>query len=383
MSNYIKSFLEEGGSFNKKKVTLSVLLLALIVVVMLFFFINKNNEKGSSKKPADFRSSLEKSVGGVDPKPLQNFFVEKVKNKQNDQEAKSAIYWIIHRYFDNGGDIYEIYDFIQANPEVSFLNEAEKIYPESFSKIKTSKVKNWSSESLLALVAYYEVIDKHGYADISMWGLAANKYSEFAYGAKEKFLLEGNKRSTKGGMSTLQFKSMTTEKARYFSSKVEDFITKNTQKTKSLDDLRSLPIIPDDLLVGLNQYGSALENLKGIGFYSSKNITPKELYDFNYSLASTLVPRLYFFTNYLYATSLVYGGDATKTSVKLPLSRAVDYAEKTDPSKWSKSVTRVINSKTSNERSMYEYSVVKKLAALDPKFKAWLKKYGWTEADFK
>ena len=142
--------------------------------------VSVNVEQASN----DFRTSPEQSVGGVDPKPLQNLFAEKVKKGVNDSDTKSAVYWITHRYFDNGGDIYEIYDFVESHPEVVFLKEAEKVYPTIFADIKERKVGNYTRDSLLALMAYYEVIDRYGYADIAVWGMAANKFAELAQGAQ-------------------------------------------------------------------------------------------------------------------------------------------------------------------------------------------------------
>ena len=51
----------------------------------------------------------------------------------------------------------------------------------------------------------------------------------------------------------------------FFVRRVHDFLILNTYTTNSLDELNKLDIIPDDLLVGLNQYAAAVENLKSVG----------------------------------------------------------------------------------------------------------------------
>ncbi len=366
-------------------------IIGLVVLATVIFFIQRNQVSDVEVVPpvdlpveAGFRSSLQASVSGDNPVPLQDFFAEKVVAGESDDEAKSAIYWIAHRYFDNGGNIYEIYDFIQERPEIAFLNEAESIYPFIFADIKERKVANFSTDSLLALLAYYEVIDTYGYADIGIWGMTANRYAELAYKAKRFF--NENKRNpnlAEGELErTLDFINDTIKRSRQFMEKANLFLYTHTVETGSLDELYKLNMIPDDLLVGLNQYGAALENLKGLGITTDTAFDSAELYAFNYELAKTRVPRLYFFTNYLYASSLVYGGGATAESVALPLSRAMDYTQTTDRVEWRKSVSRVINSKVANENGMYAYDTVKTLASLNSDFKSWLMKEGWTEADF-
>lgn len=363
----------------------AVVIIILLLAVSGYYYSKQAQPELLKEKESEvnFRSALEMSVGGKDPKPLQNFFVKNVKDGNNNDDTKSAIYWITHRFFDNGGNIYEIYDFIEAHKELVFLKEAEMIYPDTFKLVKEKKVKNYSGDALLALLAYYEVIDKYGYGTIGVWGMAANKYSEFALIKMQEHLINPKKQYLKPELNPLYAMSLFMDKSVLFANKGSVFLTSNTRKTKKLEELNTLTIIPDDLLVGLNQYGSALQNLKAAGRVISTPFSALEIYNFNFTLVSTKVPRLYFFTNYLYAASLVYGKDATKESVRVPLSRAVEYAETTNKAQWRGSVTRVIDSKTSGEISMYNYEVVKKLAALDEGFKKWLMKNGWTEADFK
>lgn len=332
----------------------------------------------------EFRPSLQQSVGGADVEPLQDYFAEKVAGGEKDDEAKSAIYWITHRYFDNGGDIYEIYDFIQERPAIAFLNDAEALHPEIFAGIKAREVANSSLDSLLALLAYYEIIDRDGYGDLALWGMAANRYAELAYQAlnfdKRRQIPEADYEAEQE--RAINFVDYSISKAQYFVELSKEFLFANTRETGTINDLNKLEVIPDDLLVGLNQYAAAIENLKSAGVVIYSPFTTSEIYEFNYELAKTKVPRLYFFTNYLYASSLVYGGGATAESVALPLSRAVEYTQTTDRAEWRKSVSRVINAKTADEPGMYAYETVKTLASLSPEFKAWLTKEGWTESDF-
>ena len=366
---------------NRKRWMLgAAVILVVLAIAYLVGFLLRSTE--SDKISAtDFRSSLEMSVAGTDPKPLQDYFAGKVAAGEKDDEAKSAIYWITHRYFDNGGDIYEIYDFIQARPELAFLNEAELIYPPIFDLVKNRQVTNYSVESLMALLAYYEIIDLYGYAGIGVWGIAANQYAELARVAKfayERDVTAATNRDTLRALGQMQ------DKSRMFVDLASEWLVANTAETYSLNDLNSLNMIPDDLLVGLNQYGAALENLRGVGITIGTMYSAGDIYEFNYALVAEQVPRLYFFTNYLHASSLVAGGTATSDNVALPLSRALAYARDTDPAEWRGSVYRVIESRnTTDTAGMYAPATAKKLANLNQEFKGWLLENGWVEADFR
>jgi hypothetical protein len=353
----------------------------VLVALLAYGYSSYRGRSGGAE--ATFQHALQQSVGDIDPKPLQDVFVEKIKRGKKDESAQTAVYWITHRFFDNGGNIYEIYDYVQSHPELAFLNDAEKLYPSIFAAVKAHQVKNYDAQSLSALLGYYWAIDKNGLGSPALWGIAANKHAEFAYGAMQAIQRDPKHKYTKGEVNQPQIYGHNMEFAQNYVNKMESFIAKNTQTTHTLDDLLTVSMIPDDLLVALNQYGAALENLKASGNVFGSSFTPAELYAFNVKLAETKVPRLYFFTNYLYASSLVVGKDATKESVAEPLRRVVEYATKTKQEEWNKSVFRVINAKTANEVGMYDAVVVRKLASLDSGFRSWLIQSGWTEADFR
>lgn len=380
------------NELKNKNLTAAFALLGVVLFVIIFYGGYKMYLDSRAPAPPhlvsetplkepEFREVLEESVSGVDPKPLQDYFADKVAKNIKDDATKSAIYWITHRYFDNGGDIYEIYDFIEARPEVSFLKDAEKVYPTIFADIREKKVKNYSRESLIALLAYYDAIDAHGYADIAIWGMAANKYAELAQGALRMYEADPKARYPEGAVTPLGYMTTMSDRSLYYIERVHTFLKNNTQNTGTLKDLYMLSVIPDDLLVGLNQYSAAVENLRVVKHVFSTPFPTDVLYEFNAQLAKDRVPRLYFFTNYLYASALVNGGTATKDAVRVPLDRVLEYVEATPAGEWRGSVQRVIGSKSVRESGMYSYDTVKTLASLHENFALWLMKQGWTEAD--
>lgn len=365
-------------------VLIGTIIIALLILGALFITLQTNTVVPTEPEvPADTNQvvnvsdAVAKSAAG-DPKPLQDFMANQIASGVNDDATKAAVYWVTHRYFDNGGNIYEIYDFIETTPAVAFLKEAEAIYPEIFATIKTTEVRNWSYESLMALLAYYETIDRAGYANISIWSTAANKYAEQAFKN-----IPNETDTPEFALERKKYFDMVAARSYGFLWKAHAFIVNNTMKTGDFEDLKGLPdtMLKDDILVGLNQYASAIQNLKGAGAEYPTGISPIELFEFNSKYAEEFVPRLYLFTNYLYATALVYGGDATVETVALPLGRAVAYMRQ-ENNVGPGSIQRIIKSKTSVESGVFQYSTTKKLAELSPEFKAWLMDSGWTAADF-
>jgi hypothetical protein len=354
-------------------------LLFFIVVLLILFYLGSYIRTQFFSPQKDFAVALTDSTTAGDAVALQDFFVEKVKEGSKSNETISSIHWITHRYFDNGGDIYELYDFINEHPEIAFLKNAEEFYPDIFEKIRNGTLeKTYSFESIAALLSYYKVIDESGYGGIALWGTAANKHSEQAlYTFKKAGSLEAMAPKDK------EYFDYAARMAMKYAKKANFYIYTNTQKTYTLEDLRLVSdIIPDDLLVGLNQYASAVQNLRGAGIEFATNYDPVEIFDFNSQYALDFVPRLYFFTNYLHASSLVNAGKATPESVALPLARCIEYAEQNTEWRPAGSIYRVINAKTSNESSLFSADIVRALAAESTPFKDWLTKNGWKESDF-
>ncbi len=354
----------------------------LLLLVTYLIWERQTDAPPIAQEPPGFRESLQMSVSGEDHKPLEDFVVAQIAGGKNDAVTKSALYWIKHRFFDNDGNIYEIYDFINNNPELHFLKEAELIYPDIFRRVKSRQVpSSFGPEPVLAMLAYYQTLDKHGYADIAIWGVVANLYADLAY--QSKLAYEANKLTGRDQGNTVATLEHMQRKSVLFLEKTNDWLIQNTRETGTLEDLKHLEMIPDSLLVGLNQHNSAIEQLRGSGIDFTTAYSTNDIYEFSYDLASELVPRLYFFTNYVRAYSLVIGGTATPENVATPLSRAVRHVRETDPTQWRPSVYLIINSRNSSGTvGLYAPTAVRILANLNPDFKNLLTDKGWTEADF-
>lgn len=372
--NQNDSYNADATVSEKKPLTHLVLGLGLVLVLLIgaWWWISQG---GQSQRA--YQNALELSTSGVDQEPLRSYFVEQVAAGVNDATTRSAIYWITHRYFDNGGDIYEIHDYIESDPNLAFIKEAETYFPDVFERIKTTRVENYSLDSLIALLAYYEAIDNNGYGNLAIWGLAANKYAEQALENQPQLADNAEIAANRA-----KWVELTTRKVQYFLSKADNYIVKNTTETGNWEELRQKGDITDeDLLVGLNQYAAAVLHMRGTKTPVLSVKDPIEVFEHTSQFSLNYVPRLYLFTNYLYASALVRGKFATTENVAVPMNRVLEYIRGNEVWRQSGSIYRILGAKDSREAGLFAHKTVKQVAFYSPAFKAWLLENDWTEAD--
>ena len=64
---------------------------------------------------------------------LLDSFDRDVRDGVNDESVKSRIYFVMNRYFRNGGNIYEIYDDVNSQENLGFAT-SEDAFTRLFSK---------------------------------------------------------------------------------------------------------------------------------------------------------------------------------------------------------------------------------------------------------
>ncbi len=353
-----------------------------VLACVAMFFLSVSVGRYYLKYPkTDFQEAVSLSSSGADQKPIQDFLVSQVKSGVNDDKTKQAMYLIAHRFFDNGGDIYEIYNFVNSHDEVSFLKEAEKIEPEAFGLIKSKKVSRYDGPSTIALLSYFEIAHMHGYANLAMLGTAANKYAELAYNYRRFSDTFGRSTSTMDKKEKLGLTYVA--KSFKFSKWADELIKKETGGTYDLKKFDESDALAEDTLIGLNQFASAQAFYSGMGEISPTKFSASEVFIFNSDFARRKVPRLYLFTNYLWATSYIYSGNLNSFSVAAPLLKVIEYgnANKQNP-RPAGSLLRIINSKTNGERSVFSHENAAYLAKTYKPFKDFLVANGWTDKDF-
>jgi hypothetical protein len=382
-------------SASKKSAFYVVALLVLIFLGSFFptkyFFLGKPSPSNTATMLTPAEQMKTKQSGQAyalsafqnDPSQLQDRFLTDLRNGTNDRFTKEYAYFITHRFFDNGGNIYEIYDYVKAHKELDFLNEAEKIYPDIFAQISKKDKTVTFTQSMYAYLAYLEVLISTQYADIATIGTAANQYAKLVYFAKELA------------------KKMPDDRAQSFTKNVE----RNTQKATEMISLGEKDVSyilehggnPNvtnrDVLVGMNQYGAALRYLQAAGVTVDTPVAADKIFSFSENYAATKydVRGLQLFTSLLDASTLVLNPAAPPDQVRVALAPIIAFdVEKIKPNQYS-IIYKIIDSRTHAipenpakiDLDVYGKYNAMLLAAKVPEFKSWLMKNGWTESDFK
>lgn len=371
---------------NRKQIFLLLGLFVVIGVIVYFWYQYKLIQDERFKRVRMNGAYLE-SLQNNNPIPLQQLFLEGVRKGDKDNYTKSNGYFVTHRFFDNGGDIYEVYDYINGHPELAFLKEAEEIYPEMFKRIREHTLSpNSSGMSTHAYLAYLEILDKYGYAGVANRGTLASQYAKLAWLAKtqpEAF------RGQTGAKTQENWYRTRIDKAVLYANKVQPDIM------KVLDGTFDATTVPErDILVGLNQYAAALRYFQAlkVDFSSPKNAS--EIFAFSTDYARQYVPILAPFTSLLDASTLMLVSPKSTEGIREAirpifeheitgdeLNRGIYYRLAVLAKTYS--IARYRNSETIND----DYSLYGKINMVDlaravPDFKNWLMKYGWVESDF-
>jgi hypothetical protein len=302
-----------------------------------------------------------------EPEDLQNYFSEKVANNVKDNFSKAAIYFITHRYFDNGGNIYEIVDYIEKDANLAFLTGASDIYPDIFKKIEQRQTLT-KDERLLAYLAYIEMLQKSGYADAAAYGTAAAKYIEL-YDIKVASLKKGAQVPAEVGA----FK----EKALTFAAAAQPLVESFRDAMGEAGE----DISKDDMLVGLSQYAVTLAFFKkhNIAFDSKYQYTDIFFFALQYATRHDLVLKPFTALNYDYA--LIMAGDDTKESIEaVGLGKILSDVYKKTEYKKNGLIDRMINgnAKGYNATGIYGKETMNKIIAHDTVFKAFMEARGYS-----
>lgn len=370
----------KGAAENSYKKRAMIVLGVIVVIVLCYAVFQKRNviwpkdRSGDTSFVDKYNAAYDVAGGTGKPEALQNLFEEDIKNGINDKYTKSEIYFITHRYFDNGGNIYEIYDYVNSRPDLKFLQVAELIYPSIFRKIKEKTLPtSLSSDATFALLAYFEVLEKEGYADLATLSTAANQYAKLAY-----FVSIAPEQMPPG-----------TDVAKNIDFKVKKSLSFETKARQGIVDIfggkltsQDMPV--RDIIVGLNQYASTLrffEFLK-VGFDSPK--TASEIFAFAKEYAKQNDPSWALFTGYLDASTLLYV-NAGSDEIKTALQPILDYDTKVQKPQKGKLIYKIIISRLDKRINldMYGRRHVINLANKVPEFKDWLVANGWIENDFR
>ncbi len=402
MSNGLSQVLEKAFRVIQEKHSLSsgknasTLILALVALIFIGYFagvkfVDMTQKKELVEKETQRHDAFYASILKNDPTQLQNDFLSDVKNGVNDKYTKSDAYFVTHRYFDNGGNIYEIYDYVNSHPELAFMKEAEQIYPKVFQRLKENKIdRTFVDASYYAYLAYVEVLYKHGYTDIAAVSTLANQYAKMAYynvtisrEMPEKAGAERRKNSKNDALKAAEFiKVAKPDVDAILSGKITD-----------------KDLTPRDILVGLNQYAAASRYLDAllIAVNMPTSTLPdsyrntRQVFSFAKEYSHKNVPELILFTSLLDASTLAILDNATPQEIKVALFPILDFNTKTGKLSPNSIIHKILNSRFEpkpkdigdSNMDIYSKRNTLRLAKKVPEFKQWLKYNGWQDSDFK
>lgn len=390
---------------NRKKGLFYIFAILLTIFFLLSIFLLVKHFEKNKRLDEVFYKEKNKSAYSVgvlenNPQPLQDLFLYDITHGINDKYTKSDAYFIINRYLNNEGDIYELYDYIHSHKELAFLNEAEDIYPEIFSKIKEKALPvTFTNDGLYATLAYYEVLDKHGYANIAALGTLSNQYAKLAYFEKKKKELATNLYSN----SVIEKNA---SKAIYFAKKADSnlasFIFENNIQQKDLADTTKLLDISNqiflknvtghDLLIGLTQYAASLRYLEAYGTIIPSTIDVNTMFSVATDFSKHFIPEYLLGISILNASTLnVVNGSSTK-DISVALKPIIDTGLSVNKNQGV--IEKILKARLEEEKyftgttikninfDRYGKANIISLAKKAPDFKSWLLLNGWVESDF-
>lgn len=360
----VTKFIALKYTMNKKYLTLTaVLLLVVALSISGVVFYKKKTSQNISKIFSD-------SFVRQNPERLQNLLVDKLSKGQKDEITKAAMYWITHRFFDNKGDINEIYDFVNSHEETAFLREAEQIYPEIFERVKNKELIVGNSlhniDATLAYLAYLNIVEKSGYADIATLATLANKGIELSH-RLTKF------NNPKNVLKDYHFAYIETQKklSADYAKKAEAVIAEYLDNGKQPLEKTAAR----DMLVGINQYAQTLVYYKALKVDYASKYTYESLFQESIPYALLNVQELYHYSVFLYLASMVTLDEITSEKasplLKTILLRKIDVVTPSSP------VYRIIH--CDKEKATYSCENIRLYAELEPEFKQWLQANGWKQ----
>lgn len=326
------------------------------------------------------------SLTGHDPSLLKENFVEDAKKGVNDKFTKSNAYFVTHRFFDNGGNIYEIYDYVNSHHELAFLKDAEGFYPKIFEQIeKKSLPIEYSGKSLHAYLGYLRAMERHGYGSLALRGTVANQYAKTVFLVKkvpEQFAPDS-------GVDVQRYLNYEIEMSLHYATKAKEDVAKILNGELTTED-----ITDRDIVVGLNQYASALRYYEYLGIEFDSPKTAKEIFAFSTNHAKSFVKELSIFTGLLDASTLLLDEASNVDDVRVALAPLMTIDSSKLPIKEGSVPDKVIKSRfeiipfypgtqvLDKSYDVYGKENAKGLALKVPEFKQWLMTNGWTETDF-
>lgn len=328
-----------------------------------------------------YERAVQENLSG-NPKKIKNFFLKDIRNGVNDEYTRSVIFLIINRYITNGGNVYEISDYVESNYELSFLKEAEVIYPKVFEGLKKRNLQlTYSDRGMYVYLAYLETLVKNDYGNIAIYGTLIGQYAKSAY--FKNMIVNEKLRGEAVEYPNYSQEEINndTEKALVFIDKYRDTIVHSMNSTSSLNQVKSR-----DLLEGVTQYASGLRYLEQKASSSVYSKESREMFNSATVFSYHFVKDYYLLVSLSNASTLLLLSSSTSNELRNAIYPFLSFDSTKD--KLNGVTARIIAAKYQNPQSKFASLNIdskKNIISIGnrvPEFKKWLIYNGWGETDF-
>lgn len=310
-----------------------------------------------------------------DPSRLRTLVTTDLENNMVDEYTRSGLFWILHNYFDNGGNIYPIVQiFTNESRLYPIYQQAESINPKYFEQLKQAKLpSHFSIRSLYVLLALYESLHISALANIASLGTLSNQYAYAALYSKthpEHFPSEFDHRS---------YQEHAWKRSSFYFNVIEGDIN-NILRIKTMEDTPNR-----DVLVGMNQAGSALRLFNaGTEFVLEREHLAEKIFRFTTRFSHSYVPELEYFTCFLSASTAALSAPDLEHEIDGTLRPIYTFSLPKEKRRSGNVIDRIIDarSSTGNSINLYGKINVSRVASHSNHFKEWLLNNGWSVQDF-
>jgi hypothetical protein len=355
-------------NIQKNKIVYSILLFILFIIffcaIIPFSFQKKEIMQTTVELPSDNVKLL-----------------SLLSDRINNEDTKEFLYNFVMQYFKNGGNIYEVYDYVNSHNELDFLHEAEALNPQVFDAIKQRELPfTYSDRGMYATLAYVEIIELHGYGGLAAKSTLFHEYAKMAY-YKETII------SDKINGRSLEYPNYSKKDVNEDVAKSLQFmaLASTSVSTFVQNDFSIVTKYPENDVKALVQYAVGLRYLEAMNKISKQQNTSSKVFSFAIKYSHINAKKMYLYASLSNAVSLSYSKEVNKNEVRNAVypffstytaKQDVGIAKAVIDSKFTTSPSRF------GDLGIYSYENIKLLASLVPEFKQWLISKGWNDVDF-
>ncbi len=361
---------------NKQKVVIFFCALSLLLLATSFF-LYKNYRN------SQYQSILNATFLYNDSTFFKQQLLSDINFYRNDGYTKTYAFLLIEQYINNGGDIYEVSNFIQRNEELSFLNKAQDLCPEQFARLFKNDIyhSGYSDGAFCVYLAYLETLNTSKYGSFISNSVLAYQYAKDAY--FKKFI----RASQQQGVFT-EYPEYSEDAINNALSKSKSAIRSDSENVATFLQTQTTPrgMTTYSYVKGLIAYATALRYLEGMGVSTEAAPSSESIFKYVVEFSKEQLPSLYYTAVLSDVTSLLLLLNVSQAQLEKSLSPIVGFDVATEPR--NSLIQKVLFSRYEMDSSpasdllITSKKNVLELSRRSLNFKTWLIKNGWDVKDF-